>query len=243
MIIGFMIFIYLKNPDRNYLYYEGSNIVDVVVSKKDIEPGEVLDKGDIELVKVKDEVILGNASNYTSSIEDIVGKKALYPIKRGQILPSSYFLSKEKWYEGKHEYAIEVDIPTTVANSINVGDYIDINVSYEGTSIENIYSSKDYTNFDIVVSKILVEDIRNVDGISKDEFNSQSPDGVFVPRYIIVNIDYKQLDDYLGSAKEGIIFVVKYDDVNAPANLVTYNKRNIFNSIDESTINTNDDEN
>lgn len=231
IIIGIMLYLYIKDPKRNYLYYEDKNAINIVVPARDMEVGEIVTETDIKTIVVKDKEIIENDAIYLSNPEDILGKKALYPMKSGQILPLSYFISEEEWYDGKHLYAIEIDIPTTVANSIDIGDYVDINVNYDIESEEDgFYTNGIYENFDVIVSKVLVEDLKNEQGINYQDFKLYNEEGNFVPKYAKVNLDYKQIDDCLGAKEKGEIFLIKYDDITAPPNQVTY-KSKVLNNI------------
>lgn len=235
IIIGIMIYLYLKDPERNYLYYEGGNFVDMVIAKKDIQPGEVIDDSHLRVIKIRENELV-NKKAFASNVDNLIGKKALYPIKNGQILPLEYFLPKEKWYENGYDFAIEVDVPTTVANSICIGDYIDINVAYGMDDMETLTIGDLYVNFDVVISKVLVEDIKDANGVSIK--NSQEGDQ-FVPQYLKVCLSYEQIDNYLGAKKEGTIFTVKYEDPTSVENKVTFkNSKKNINAI--QNLDTND---
>lgn len=223
LIIGIMLYFYIKDPNRNYLYYEVRQYSDVIVATRDILPGEIMEEEDIKLIEVEVTELLNNDALYSSNIEDLLGKKALFPMKMGQLLSKDYFLEKTKWYEGKHEYALEVDIPQTVANSIRIGDYIDINVSYDKSlSLEDLYNKDIYHNFDIVIPKVMVENMKTSDSISYASYLRDGASETFVPGYIIVNLEYSQIDDYLGAKKIGEIFLIKYGDITAEPNKKTY---------------------
>lgn len=241
LIIGVMIYFYLKDPNRNYLYYQFEEEIPVVVAKVDIIQGDVITEDNVEVLKVKNGELLTNKETFVSTLDDLLGKKALYPFKSGQVLPSYYLLGKEDWYEGKHEYAIEVDIPSTVANSIKIGDYVDINISYsQGIGVHELYRTKVYDNFDIVISKVMIEDIKNGEGISYTTYTKDNPSSAFIPKYMKVSLDYNQIDNYLGAKEKGTVFLVKYDDITTVPNKQTYkvNSNKKTSPIEEEIIDT-----
>ena len=241
LVIGVMLYFYIKDPDRNYLYYQTKQYENVVVATKGILPGEEINDDNIKVVEVEVTELLINDLLFCKSVDELIGKKALYPIKVGQLLQNDYLLEKEKWLEGKHEYAIEVNIPGTVANSIKIGDFIDVNISYDKTlSLEDLYDSNVFYNFDIVIPKVQVENMKNSEGLSYEDFLKENNEENFVPTYVILNLEYMQIDDYIGAEKIGKIFLIKYGDITTEANIKTFNKTdnngfNVLNDVNDET--------
>lgn len=212
IIIGVMLYFYIKDPARNYLYVDSSEKIDIVLAKNNIGIGEVITNDNI-YTKIVDKDSVLNFENIYFNTEDIVGKKALYPINQNQFLYKNYLLSKEDWYDGKVRYAVPVTIPNTVANSVRIGDYVDVLVSYT----EKIQNLDNPINYDIVISKVLIEELKDSNGraiASKDE-------GI-VPAFAIMSFDYNELDSYLDADKKGHIFLTIYDDVSIEGNAPTY---------------------
>jgi len=221
LIIGVMLYFYLKDPNKNYLYYQPNKEVDVVIARTDLSPGTLVKESDISVVTVINTKITDNKL-YLSNIEGFIGKKVLYPLKSGQVLIEDYFLGEDKWYEGKHEFAIEIDIDNTVAGSIEIGDYVDINVKYLGEDAEDILDVKEFDNLDIIISKIQVDDMKDADGVSHKEFLSKHQEGEFKAKYALFTMTYKEIDMFLDAKDKGEIFLIKYDDPTAIPNKTTY---------------------
>lgn len=208
-----MIYLHLHDPNRNYLYYDTNRYIEIIVPTRNLEIGEVIDTNSIEVVKYNADYIYNLRKVYIQK-EEAIGKKVLYPLFTGQLIYKEYTLSKEEWYDGKTLFPIEIDVASTVANSVVINDYVDINVALKNKKT----SDSDFINYDVVAAKLLVEDVKNENGESFKDIE----DKVKEPRYVLVKLTSEEIDRYLDAVKKGDIFLTVYDDPTSPPSKVTY---------------------
>lgn len=210
IIIGIMLYFYIKDPSRNYLYIDTSEKIDIILARRDIGIGETLTNEDVYILTVDKENIL-NFDAVHFDMEDIVDKKVLYPINQNQFIYKNYLLSKENWYEDKVRYALPITIPGTVANSVRAGDYVDVLVAYSEEDINEEFPK----NYDIVISKALIEELKDSNGLRVQEDS-------LIPSFALISFSYNELDNYLDAQNKGNIFLTIYDDPSIEASIPTY---------------------
>lgn len=226
IIIGLMIYFYLKDPNKNYLYLDFKTYDKVVIAKKDLKIGDIIKEEDLDYIEIESSKII--KKDIFENKEDVIGKKVLYPINKMQYIYRNYLLSKKDWYENGTLFPIEVDMIETLNNVVKIGDYVDINVALNNSS--GVHGK--YLNYSRVITKVIVEDIRD------SKFNSiknqkkketQINNTGFIPKYIYVKLNDKQIDYYLDAKKQGKIFIEIYTDRTANPNIVNYKLTNKTN--------------
>lgn len=177
-------------------------MVVVVKATRELNKGDIIKDKDIMISKVFRRDRVPNAATDLSVIGCKVVDKiaANEQILLDRIIPPSEFVD-----EGLREYAIRVDLDTTVANRVKIHDYVEIWVSY-----------KDTTKADLVVAKAFVKDLRNNSGRSLNE------DKASLPTYAVFDFDsetIRMLDD---AQKYGKLFLVKIPADSKVVNEATY---------------------
>lgn len=131
--------------------------VEAVIASKDIKPGDVLTTEMLTMVSIRETAI---TEGMLTDMQEGIGNKAMFPVKAGEYLQKSWFISKKDWAgENERMIVLPMDIESRLANLIKKGSYIDIRVIPN----ENKLIPK------TVISKIIVEDILDENGLSLEE--------------------------------------------------------------------------
>lgn len=205
MIIAIMLFIYLKNPERNLLYADNAVYIPVVVPVKDIEVNEEFNESNVKEVYIDEKYVAGKSQ--LMDYCEIIGKKAGISILSGEFIYNKDVIDIKKEYEQMIPFPIEVDEFSTIANILEIGDCIDINIT--NGDMGKTYSIYDEEgniicgNYRTVVEKKRIEDLRSGNGVSIRENRA-------VPKYAIVYLSEKELNSYLAAYGSGTLFMGIY---------------------------------
>ncbi len=219
-VIGGMLAVYLNNPEREWLYIDPNNYTTITVAAEEIKKGEIISELNI-IQKTVNSNYVGNA---TVDYSKALGKKALTDLVIGESIYSKDLLDINTEYEGMIPFPVEIGVFSTIANMVEIGDYVDINVTNgkidelderllynpEG---EIIYSN----NFFRVSPKKRIDDLRTSDGESITEIKEE-----ILPKYAIIYFTEDELNEYLEARNVGTMFFGLYKDPTEEAREKTY---------------------
>jgi len=205
-VIGGMLFTYLQEPSRNLLYIDNTTYQQVLIPTKDLQIGDVLDNTNCRIFKIDTKYILSPEN--LATVENL-GEKALIPLVYGEPIYCKDLLNTNNTYAGMIPYPVEIDVFSTIANMVKIGDYVDINaVNADGARMlynqegDIVYPSEYYT----VIARKRIEDLRTSDGSSiKDKT------GV-LPSYAIMYFTQNELNKYLDCLNEKFVFLGLYNN-------------------------------
>lgn len=128
-----------------------------IIAAADIKTGEVITSEMLATVNIRESAV---TEDMQRDKKESIGSKALYPVKAGEYLQKSGLIKKQDWSgDNDRIIVLSMDIESRLANLVKKGSFIDIRVIPN----ENKLLLK------TVISKIIVEDILDENGLSLGE--------------------------------------------------------------------------
>ncbi len=143
----FMVLSSNNNTKKDAEKFVNAVNVSAVVATQDISPYTMLTNDMVELRQV---TVAENTAGYYAALGDVVGKVCTSDIFSGEIITENRIADEQdtaiglahKIEDGKRAITIEVDIEQAVANTIRVGNYVDI-IFF--TEVENMNDNNEVT--------------------------------------------------------------------------------------------------
>lgn len=220
-VVGGMLAVYLNNPNRKWLYIEPNDYTTITVAAENIKKGEVISELNIIQKTVNSEYV-GNAA--TVDFNAALGKKALTDFVVGESIYSKDLLDINTEYDKMIPFPVEVGVFSTIANMVEIGDYVDINVTngkIDELTERLLYNPEGeiiYSNsFFRVSPKKRIEDLRTSEGKSITEVKEE-----VLPKYAIIYFTETELNEYLEARNIGTMFLGLYKNSTEEAREKTY---------------------
>lgn len=211
VIIACLLWYFLSDPNRSP-YKTNITYVSVYVPTAELHVGDVLSNSNTRRVDLDADTIPHKDGLLVES--DLDGARVLTSLHINEPIYTKDVIRPAVDYSSLSPLAVAVDNPfSTSAYSINIGDYVDINVTLgrlgEGR-LTDYPDVEEASSFRRVISKVRVDDLRTADGISLKD----NPG--LVPAYAIFYLTDDQINNYLNAYSVGTFFLGQYTDPTSP---------------------------
>lgn len=214
VIIAVMIGIYQNTGGRNLLYIDNTEYIKVYVPTEDkLLPGTTLTELNSKTVEYNAKDIKNQDQLLTT--EKFSNKKVLNTLLKDEPIYLKDVMDEKVDYANTIPVAIPIDVFSSVAYTIKIGDYVDINITNGKLGAENRTKEeiavgpdgkKITNNFFRVISKKRVDELKTDKGA-----NTEKLDGV-IPTRAIVHLTDEEFDMYKDADGLGSWFLGIYED-------------------------------
>lgn len=187
--VGVMAYLVGKNADN------GGEVKQFVLTE-DVKAGHSIEGKYKEVLRSVDDSV--EAEYCYSDVEDLKDLVTQIDLYSHQVITKSNTCKQED-IERTLDFSIEVDVASTIANSIKSEDVVALKVKFD-----------DERKDAVIVPKINVNEIRDDNGknIEKDDTSSKTPG------FLLFKVSNEEADLLNSASKEGVIYVVRYRDLS-----------------------------
>ncbi|APQ78765.1 MULTISPECIES: hypothetical protein [Clostridium] len=190
----------------------------VIIAKRVINEGELINEGDIE-----EKIIpINNIAKNTINVKkDLIGKITVNKLEPNEQIKKYDVTLKENQNNTLRPYSIPIKLENLSDLSINSNDFIDVMVVYPKN---NNAKTKQVKSSDVVAAKLKVEYMADTSGNIVKHIGNGESEGQKTPSLLVVKASLEEIQSIEQARREGNLLFLKYSDKNARKTNVTYSK-------------------